>query len=95
FTGETMKEPGEGRCVLVNEVIGAHTANPLTGDFSVEIQNAFFMEDGHIQEPIRKAMLAGNIFGMLEGIVGMGAEPRRVGDTIVSSVRVHAMHLVG
>lgn len=94
-TGETMKEPGEGRCVLVNEVIGAHTANPLTGDFSVEIQNAFFMEDGHIQEPIRKAMLAGNIFGMLEGIVGMGTEPRRVGDTIVSSVRVHAMHLVG
>lgn len=95
FTGEMMKEPGEGRCISIHDVIGAHTANPLTGDFSVEVQNAFFMEDGIIQEPVRKAMIAGNIFDMLSQITGMGQTPRRVGSVIVPPVRISGMRLVG
>lgn len=95
FTAETMQEPGEGQCISINDVIGAHTANPLTGDFSVEVQNAFFMEDGIHQRPIRKAMLAGNIFEMLGQIIGMGCTPRRVGSVIVAPVRINGMRLVG
>ncbi len=95
FTAETMKEPGEGRCISINDVIGAHTANPLTGDFSVEVQNAFIMEDGICQQPVRKAMLAGNIFEMLGRITGMGPTPRRVGSVIVPPVRINGMRLVG
>lgn len=95
FCGETMQEPGEGRCISINDVIGAHTANPLTGDFSVEVQNAFIMEDGIIQEPVRKAMIAGNIFDMFKQITGMGHTPRRVGSVIVPPVRIDGMRLVG
>lgn len=95
FCGETMKQPGEGRCISIHDVIGAHTANPLTGDFSVEVQNAFFMEDGMVREPIRKAMIAGNIFEMLENIMGFGEKPRCIGHTIVPPVRVNGMRLIG
>jgi PmbA protein len=95
FRGETMQEPGEGRCISINDVIGAHTANPLTGDFSVEVQNAFIMEDGIIQAPVRKAMITGNIFEMLGQITGMGPTPRRVGSVIVPPVRISGMRLVG
>lgn len=95
FSGETMKEPGEGSCISIHDVIGAHTANPLTGDFSVEVQNAFIMEDGACQQPVRKAMIAGNIFDMLGQITGMGGTPRRVGSVIVPPVRISGMRLVG
>ncbi|MCQ1538737.1 TldD/PmbA family protein [Methanocalculus taiwanensis] len=95
FCGETMQEPGEGRCISINDVIGAHTANPLTGDFSVEVQNAFIMEDGVVQEPVRKAMIAGNIFDMFGQMTGMGRTPRRVGSVIVPAVRIDGMRLVG
>ncbi len=95
FDAERMAEPGEGTCIYIHDVIGAHTANPLTGDFSVEVQNSFFMEDGVKGDPIRKAMLAGNIFEMLGKIIGMGETPRRVGSVIVPPVRVSDMRLVG
>lgn len=95
FSAETMQEPGEGSCISIHDVIGAHTANPLTGDFSVEVQNAFIMEDGICQQPVRKAMIAGNIFEMLSQITGMGPTPRRVGSVIVPPVRISGMRLVG
>ncbi|MHC1630821.1 MAG: TldD/PmbA family protein, partial [Methanotrichaceae archaeon] len=37
--------------VLVNGVIGAHTANPVSGDFSVEARNVFQVVDGEIKKP--------------------------------------------
>ncbi|GAB6286003.1 MAG: hypothetical protein STSR0009_22040 [Methanoregula sp.] len=37
-------------------VVGAHTANPMRGDFSVEISNLFWMEDGEFAEPIRNTI---------------------------------------
>ncbi|MFA5579290.1 MAG: TldD/PmbA family protein, partial [Methanothrix sp.] len=41
------------RGYLVTGVIGAHTANPVSGDFSVEARNVFSVEDGSLSKPIR------------------------------------------
>ena len=46
--------------------LGAHTANPISGDFSVEAMNAFKIENGEIKHPVKKAMLSGNIFKQWE-----------------------------
>ena len=35
--------------VLITDVLGAHTANPISGDFSVEAMNAFKIENGEIK----------------------------------------------
>ena len=34
------------RVVYIHNVVGAHTANPMSGEFSVELSNAFWMEGG-------------------------------------------------
>ncbi|UGV41645.1 TldD/PmbA family protein [Methanococcoides orientis] len=90
---DVIAETEEG--VFINTVIGAHTANAISGDFSVEARNAFTIKDGQIDKPIKSLMLSGNIFEMLNNITGAGADVRKVGGTIAPSLRVSNMSIVG
>jgi PmbA protein len=81
------------RGYLVTGVIGAHTANPVSGDFSVEARNVFSVEDGVSSRPIRSLMLAGNVFDLL-GSMEAGRDPRMVGSAVVPTVRAE-MKVVG
>ena len=81
------------RGYLVTGVIGAHTANPVSGDFSVEARNVFVVEDGGAQKPIRSLMLAGNVFDLLSSI-RVGTDPRMVGSFVVPTVKAE-MKVVG
>jgi PmbA protein len=81
--------------VYVNTVIGAHTANSISGDFSVEARNAFTIKDGKLDKPIKSLMISGNIFDMLKNINGAGTDVRKVGGTITPSIRVSDMSVVG
>jgi PmbA protein len=73
--------------ILVNGFIGAHTANPISGDFSVEAKNAFYVAPGEGPRPIRSMMLAGNIFQLLKDIE-VGTDVRAVGAVVTPSVKV-------
>jgi PmbA protein len=81
------------RGVLVNSLIGAHTANPISGDFSVEARNSFYVAPGEAARPIRSLMLAGNIFELLKEI-DVGTDVRTVGSVVTPTVRV-SMKVVG
>jgi PmbA protein len=81
--------------VIVNSVIGAHTANPISGDFSVEARNSFEIKDGQIGSPIKSMMISGNIFELLKNIDGMGNDVRKVGAVITPTVRVAKMRVIG
>jgi PmbA protein len=83
------------RVVYVHNVVGAHTANPMSGAFSVEISNAFWMEDGGFEEPVRSAMMSGNVFDMHKNIAGMSKETRAVGSLILPSVKLNKQHIIG
>jgi PmbA protein len=52
-----VKETDKG--IYVNSIIGAHTANPISGDFSVECRNAFVVENGAYTQPIKSMMISG------------------------------------
>jgi len=54
--------------ILVNWLSGTHTANDYSGDFSVEAKNAFLIKNGKISEPIKCAMISGNVFEMLRNL---------------------------
>ena len=75
-------------------MIGAHTANAISGDFSVEARNAYAIKDGQIDKPIRSLMISGNIFEMLKNITGAGMDVRKVGGTVTPSIRVSDMSVV-
>jgi PmbA protein len=83
----------ETKGYIVNSLIGAHTANAISGDFSVEAKNCFFVAPGDNAKPIRSLMIAGNIFELLKDIE-VGTDTRILGGIITPTVRLR-MRVVG
>ncbi len=83
------------KVIYIHNVVGAHTANPLSGEFSVELSNAFFMEGGEYQEPVRSAMLSGNVFDLHHAIAGLGRDTRTLGSLILPSVKINNQRIIG
>lgn len=92
-SSDIVAETGDG--VIVNTIIGAHTANPISGDFSVEARNSFLIKNGEIASPVKSMMISGNIFDILRGIDGAGKDVRRIGNVITPTIRVSKMRVVG
>ncbi|NYB51289.1 MAG: TldD/PmbA family protein [Methanobacteriaceae archaeon] len=90
---ESLSEIGEG--LLVTDVLGAHTANPISGDFSVEAMNAFIIKNGEIIEPVKKAMLSGNIFSILKEVKAASRKTRQLGPFIVPPLTISSLRVVG
>jgi PmbA protein len=85
----------EDRALYVHDVVGAHTANPLSGDFSVELSNAYWVAENEPQEPVRHAMYAGNVFELLRSVIGLDRESRVAGSLILPAIRLHSQHIIG
>ena len=81
--------------VLTTSVLGAHTANPISGDFSVEASNAFKIENGELTDPINKAMISGNIFEIMKTAEGLKSEIKQYGSFIIPKLLVHDLRVVG
>ena len=81
--------------VLTTSVLGAHTANPISGDFSVEVSNAFKIENGELTDPINKAMISGNIFEIMKNVEGLNSEIKQYGSFIIPKLLVHDLRVVG
>ncbi len=81
--------------VIVNSVIGAHTANPISGDFSVEARNSFEILNGELTSPVKSMMISGNIFDLLKNIDGVGKDIRNTGNVITPTIRIKKMRVVG
>ena len=96
FKFSEMKELSEiGKGVLTTGVLGAHTANPISGDFSVEASNAFKIENGELTDPINKAMISGNIFEIMKKVEGLKTEIKQYGPFIMPKLLVHDLRVVG
>mgnify|MGYP000604338627 CR=1 FL=1 len=63
------------RGVMVTEVMGLHTANSISGEFSFGI-SGFYVERGEIQHPISQMTVSGNIIDLFERIVDVGRDVR-------------------
>ena len=91
-----MRELSEiDKGVLTTSVLGAHTANPISGDFSVEANNAFKIENGELGDPIKKAMISGNIFEIMKSVEGLDSEIKQYGSYIIPKLLVHDLRVVG
>ena len=84
----------ERPCLFVKEVIGAHTANPLTGEFSVEVANAFIAEGGKLNCPVKKAMLAGNVFDILKGEITISQSAKAFSGALVPQMRIPDLQVI-
>ena len=57
--------------VLVYSVLGAHTSNPASGDFSVNGGHLLLIEKGEVTKPLKSAMLSGNMPASLGSVIGI------------------------
>jgi PmbA protein len=73
------------RGLLVHDVLGAHTANASTLDFSVNSTMPFEIRKGEIVGVRGPVMLAGNVGALLRSVLGGGGEPRQCGGTMSAS----------
>lgn len=80
--------------LLITEVMGMHTANPISGDFSVGA-SGIMIEKGQLTYPVRGVTIAGNLFDFLKGIEGTGSDLRFFGSTGAPSVRVKSLSIAG
>jgi PmbA protein len=73
---------------IVHSVMGAHTANPTSGDFSVTTSTILRVEGGQILGPVKQAGLSGNLAKALSTNVHLGDDVR-----IQGSYSSGSMHL--
>ncbi|MDL2246793.1 TldD/PmbA family protein [Methanobrevibacter sp. OttesenSCG-928-K11] len=80
---------------ISTDVLGAHTANPISGDFSVEANNSFLIENGEITKPVKKAMISGNIFNILKDCNKLKSENKQQGPFIIPKILINSLRVVG
>ena len=67
----------------------------MSGDFSVEISNPSWIENGDFGKPVRKAMYAGNVFDLLNEIEGIAHGERVIGSMVLPEVRLSGQRIIG
>lgn len=66
------------RGMLILGAMGVHTANPISGDFSVGI-SGLWIENGQPAYPVKEAVISGNILDMFKKVEAVGNDIRFYG----------------
>lgn len=73
FSNIMVKGPYEeiDDAIIVDSIIGAHTANPLTTDFSVKVHEGYLKRKNKLT-PIRGFMVSGKMIDLLKNTISVG-----------------------
>ncbi|MCL4368323.1 MAG: TldD/PmbA family protein [Actinobacteria bacterium] len=80
--------------LYVTEVMGMHTANPISGDFSVGA-TGLLIERGQTTRPVRGVAVAGNVLDLLQKVDGVGSDLTFFGGKGCPTLRVAEMSISG
>jgi len=80
--------------LYVTEVMGLHTANPISGDFSLGA-SGLWIEKGKLAYPVRGLAIAGNIMEMLGEVDAVGSDLQFFGGRGAPTIRVSRMSISG
>lgn len=80
--------------LYITEVMGLHTANPVSGDFSLGAAG-IMIEAGKLTHPVRGMVIAGNMIKLLQDIDALGKEVRFFGSRGAPSLRVASLSVAG
>jgi PmbA protein len=90
---QMLKEVDDG--LLIYYLQGAHSSNPVSGEFSVVATPAWKIKNGEIAHCSRGVMLAGNIFEVLKKVSVVGGNERQMGQLIAPWVVVEDVRVIG
>lgn len=80
--------------LYVTDVMGMHTANPISGDFSVGAAG-LWIENGKFTRPVRGVAIAGNILELLNEVEGVGSDLTFFGGKGEPTIRISKMTVSG
>jgi PmbA protein len=96
-SGRRSKEElikGIRRGLYVTEALGMHTADPISGNFSIGISGQW-IEKGEVSHPICGVTMSGNLMELLNSIEEVGNDLRFVGNIGSPSIYISGMMISG
>jgi PmbA protein len=90
---EMLSEVDDG--LIIYYLQGAHSSNPVSGEFSVVATPAWKIKKGEITHCSRGVMLAGNIFEVLKNVSLIGNNERQIGQLISPWIQVENVRVIG
>lgn len=68
------------RGIYVIEIMGLHTANPVSGEFSIGV-SGLWIEKGILRYPVKEAIISGNILDLFSRVEAIGDDLRFYGNS--------------
>jgi PmbA protein len=90
---QLMSEVDNG--LIIYYLQGAHSSNPVSGEFSVVATPAWKISKGKIAHATRGVMLAGNIFEVLKNVSAVANNERQMGQLIAPWILVENVKVIG
>jgi PmbA protein len=90
---EVLGEVDDG--LIVYYLQGAHSSNPVSGEFSVVATPAWKIKKGKIEHATRGVMLAGNIFELLKNVTAVADNERKMGQLVAPWLMVENVRVIG
>ncbi len=81
--------------LIVYYLQGAHSSNPVSGEFSVVATPAWRIQKGKIEHATRGVMLAGNIFELLKNVSAVADNERKMGQLVAPWLMVENVRVIG
>ncbi len=90
---QLIEEVDDG--LLIYYLQGAHSSNPVSGEFSVVATPAWRIKNGEITHSTRGIMLSGNIFEVLKNVSLVANNERKLGSIISPWILVKNVRIIG
>ena len=85
---------GIERGMLITDVMGMHTANPISGDFSVGA-TGYLIEGGAVTAPVKGVAITGNIVDLFRNVELVGGDLRFFGAVGAPALRISSLDVSG
>jgi PmbA protein len=85
---------GLERGLVISEVMGAHTADPVSGEFSLGAAGTL-VENGRLARPVRSIAIAGQVVELFAAVAAVGEDVRFLGRTGCPSLLVEGLSVSG
>jgi PmbA protein len=68
-----------GRGLYITDAMGVHTANPISGEFSIGV-SGLWIEGGEVKYPVKEAVISGNILDLFKRVCSVGSDLKFYGN---------------
>ncbi|WP_051345868.1 TldD/PmbA family protein [Thermodesulfovibrio yellowstonii] len=89
---DLIKQVDKG--IYVVEVMGMHTANPVSGDFSVGV-SGIYIENGELKHPVKEVIYSGNVIELFKNIRALANDLKFFGNTGSPTLLVEGADISG